>query len=229
VTRLKRKVPAKASAKRKVPATRTAQARGKPPDKRATAAEQYFASPEAWRRWLERHHASRAELWVGFHRRETGRPSLTWPQSVDEALCFGWIDGVRQRVDDTRYRIRFTPRRERSYWSAVNLKRMQELVAAGRVTPAGMRAYEARDESRAEAYSFEQRHSVAFAPEDEARFRREAKAWSFFESCPPYYRRTTTFWVVSAKREETRQKRLATLIEDSAAGRRIAGLRREKQ
>ena len=186
----------------------------------------FFATPAAWRRWLAEHHATVGELWVGFHKRATGRPSITWPEAVDGALCYGWIDGVRQRIDDERYRIRFTPRRARSAWSAVNVRRAKELIAEGRMTPVGLRAFEARDEA-ATAYTYEQRAAPAFAPADERRFRADTGAWRFWEASPPSYRRIATFWVVSAKRAETRERRLATLIAESAAGRRIGPTRRD--
>jgi uncharacterized protein YdeI (YjbR/CyaY-like superfamily) len=185
----------------------------------------YFASPEAFRRWLERHHASATELWVGFHKRATGRPSMTWPESVDEALCFGWIDGIRKRVDDDRYVIRFTPRRSRSIWSLVNLRRVKALIEAGRMCPAGLAAYEARDPKRSGLYSFE-RAAAQFSPSQEKRLRANARAWAFFESRPPWYRRVATHWVTSAKQEATRERRLEALIRDSAAGLQVGPLRR---
>jgi len=178
----------------------------------------YFASPEEFRRWLEAHHATEGELWVGFHKRASGVPSPTWPESVDEALCFGWIDGVRRSVDAARYAIRFTPRRPRSIWSAVNLARARELVAAGRMQPAGLAAFEGRDEERTRRYSYERREAQLGA-EDEERFRAAPGAWEFYLAQPPWYRRTTAWWVTSAKREATRRQRLERLIADSAAHR----------
>jgi uncharacterized protein YdeI (YjbR/CyaY-like superfamily) len=184
----------------------------------------FFATPAAFRRWLAKHHDSETELWVGFHKRATGKPSLTWPESVDEALCYGWIDGLRQRVDEARYRIRFTPRRASSIWSAVNIRRMPELIAAGRVAPAGLAAFEKRDEAKSAIYAYEQRKLAAFSPEDEKRFRRNRAAWKFFEAQPPGYRRMMTFWVVNAKREATRRKRLDALIDRSAKGERFEAM-----
>jgi len=143
---------------------------------------------------------------------------------VDEALCFGWIDGVRRRVDDTRYTIRFTPRKPTSTWSAVNVTKMSELEVAGRMTAAGREAFERRREDRTGMYSYEQRHLAAFEPAAERRFRASRKAWSYWQDQPPSYRATATFWVTSAKREETRERRLSKLIEDSAAGRRVPPL-----
>lgn len=187
----------------------------------------FFRSPEEFRVWLEGNHAGESALWVGFHRKATGRASMTWPESVDEALCYGWIDGVRRKIDDERYAIRFTPRRPGSNWSAVNLRRMEELLKDGRVRPAGRAAYEARDPSRTDAYSFEQRDRATLPEEFEREFRAHADAWAYFERQPPGYRRTATWWVVSAKREDTRRRRFSTLLEDSAAGRRIGLVRRD--
>ena len=184
----------------------------------------FFPSPAEFRKWLKRNHASVRELWVGFHKRATGRPSMTWPQSVDEALCFGWIDGIRKSLDAERYVIRFTPRKPSSIWSAVNTRRANELVKEGRMQPAGAKAFKARDPKRSGVYSFEQREAAKLSPAAEAQFKRVPKAWAFFHSLPPGYRKVATFWVVSAKREETRASRLERLIEDSAAGRRIAVL-----
>lgn len=186
----------------------------------------FFASPAEFRAWLEAHHAAAAELWVGFHKKGTGRPSLTWPESVAEALCFGWIDGVRKSLDAESYVIRFTPRRPQSTWSAVNLAMMEELVAAGRVAPAGLAAYERRSAAKSATYSYEQRRQAAFDADLERRFRAAKRAWAFFATQPPGYRRLVTHWVVSAQREATRRSRLAKLIECSAAGRRLPGLER---
>jgi uncharacterized protein YdeI (YjbR/CyaY-like superfamily) len=184
----------------------------------------FFATPAEWRRWLSKHHASAAELWVGFYKRGSGRPSITWPESVDEALCFGWIDGVRKRLDDERYVIRFTPRRPGSIWSVVNVKRVGALTRRGRMRPAGVRAFEKRTATRTAVYSFEQRSQIRFPPALVRRLKESADAWRYFRSEAPWYRRTVTFWIVSARREETQLKRLDTLIKDSAAGRRIGGL-----
>lgn len=186
----------------------------------------FFATPADLRRWFEKNAARKADLLVGFHKRGSGKPSITWPESVDQALCFGWIDGVRRRIDDTRYSIRFTPRRKGSNWSAINIARAKELAAAGLMTPAGLAAFEARRDDRSAIYSYEQRQNAALAPEQEKRFRKNAKAWRFFSAQPSWYRRTAAHWVTSAKKEETRERRLATLIADSAAGRAIGPLTR---
>lgn len=179
----------------------------------------FFATPAAFRAWLEAHHADAPELLVGYYKKGTGRPSLTWPESVDEALCFGWIDGIRRRIDDERYSIRFTPRRPRSSWSAVNLRRVGELIQAGRMTPAGLAAFEARDAARSAGYSYEQRHQARLEPEQEARLRADPKAWAWFQSRPPSWQRAAVYWITSAKRPETRERRLAQLIEHAAEGR----------
>jgi uncharacterized protein YdeI (YjbR/CyaY-like superfamily) len=184
----------------------------------------FFATPDEFRAWLERNHADADELLVGFHKKGSGRPSIDWPQSVREALCFGWIDGVRRSLDDERYTIRFTPRRRGSIWSAVNVRTANELIEAGLMRPAGLAAFEARSEKRSGVYSYEQRKTAAFDPEQERSFRADAAAWEFFQAQPAGYRRTATWWVVSGKREETRARRLTRLIEDSAAGLRLAHL-----
>jgi uncharacterized protein YdeI (YjbR/CyaY-like superfamily) len=184
----------------------------------------FFASLTEWRAWLETHHAEVEELWVGFYKRDSGRPSITWPESVDGALCFGWIDGVRKSLDETSYKIRFTPRKPRSIWSAINIRRANELSKLGQMHPAGMVAFEKRDGDRSAIYSYEQRKSAKLPPEFEKKFRGQKDAWKFFQSRPPWYRRTSTYWVISAKREETRQKRLAVLIDCSSRNRNIPSL-----
>ena len=181
----------------------------------------YFAHPDEFREWLEQHHDTARELWVGFHKKETGRPSLTWPQSVDEALCFGWIDGIRKSVSTEAYVIRFTPRKPTSIWSNVNIRKVEALVENGRMRPAGLRAFEARDAKKSGIYAFEQRKKARLAPVEEKAFRANKTAWKFFQAQPPGYRQIASWWVISAKRAETRARRLATLIGDSAAGRRI--------
>lgn len=181
----------------------------------------YFATPVDFRVWLAANHATAGELWVGFYKKGSGRPSITWPESVDEALCYGWIDGLRKRLDDKRYVIRFTPRRRGSIWSEVNQRRVAELSAAGRMQPAGLAAYEARDDDKSRLYSYEARHQP-LDPAYETEFRADVAAWAYWEAQPPHYRRGATHWVMSAKREETRRRRLAALIADSAARQWIA-------
>ncbi|HXT21015.1 MAG TPA: YdeI/OmpD-associated family protein [Thermoanaerobaculia bacterium] len=181
----------------------------------------FFAKPEDFRRWLQEHHESEKELLVGFYKTGSGKPSITWPQSVDEALCFGWIDGVRRRIDDESYSIRFTPRKPTSNWSAVNVKRIGELMAEGRVAPAGKRAFEKRSDKKTGIYAYEQRHQIELDPAFEKELRRNAAAWRYFEAEAPWYRRLVIFRTMSAKKEETRWKRLRELIESCAAGRRL--------
>jgi uncharacterized protein YdeI (YjbR/CyaY-like superfamily) len=184
----------------------------------------FFATPAQFRSWLEEHHESETELLVGFYKKASGKPSITWPESVDQALCFGWIDGVRRSLGDEAYTIRFTPRKARSNWSAVNVARMNELAAEGLVHPGGVAAFERRSDDRTAIYSYEQRKNATMPPEYEQQLRADAAAAEFFDSQPPWYRRTATHWVISAKREATRERRLAQLIEDSASGRRIGPL-----
>jgi uncharacterized protein YdeI (YjbR/CyaY-like superfamily) len=184
----------------------------------------FFATSDEFRAWLEKHHATATEVLVGFHKKSTGRPSMTWTESVREALCFGWIDGIRRSLGDEGYTIRFTPRKPRSNWSSLNVRHVEELIREERMTPAGLAAYEARTPERTGVYAFEQRHAARLEREQEERFRADPKAWEFFQAQPASYRQTAIYWVVSAKREETRARRLATLISDSAAGRRLAQL-----
>ena len=184
----------------------------------------YFRDRAAFRTWLLKNHAAASEILVGYYKKDSGKPSLTWPESVDEALCFGWIDGIRRSIDAASYSIRFTPRKPRSIWSAVNIKRAKELIALNRMQPAGLRAFEARTDDKSAVYSYEQRHAAALPPDLEKRFRVEKKAWEYFEAQPPSYRKAAIWWVVSAKREETQQRRLAKLIDDSNHGRRIPAL-----
>jgi uncharacterized protein YdeI (YjbR/CyaY-like superfamily) len=184
----------------------------------------FFETPAEFRAWLEEHHGDEPELLVGFHKKGSGRPSMTWPESVDQALCFGWIDGVRRSLGEHSYTIRFTPRKPRSTWSAINIKRAKELVAEGLMRPPGLAAFERRSEDRSGIYSYEQRKEAKLDRAAEQEFRANRKAWAFFSEQAPSYRRTATYWVISAKKEETRHKRLKTLIEDSAQGRRLRHL-----
>jgi uncharacterized protein YdeI (YjbR/CyaY-like superfamily) len=183
----------------------------------------FFGSPAEFRAWLQANHETAAEKWVGFHRRATGRPSMTWPESVDEALCFGWIDGLRKGLDAERYTIRFTPRRRTSNWSAVNLRRVPELVALGRMQPAGLRAHEERDRRKDAIYSYENRPRD-LAPEYQAELAANPEASAWFDAQPAGFRRTATYWIMSAKQEATQRRRLAQLIGDAAAGRRPTAL-----
>jgi uncharacterized protein YdeI (YjbR/CyaY-like superfamily) len=184
----------------------------------------FFETPEAWRAWLAEHHATATEVEVGFRRRASGLPSLTWSEAVDEALCFGWIDGVRHSVDETSYRNRFTPRRKHSTWSRVNIAKAEALIAGDRMEPAGLAAFQARREADSGVYSFEQERPAALPPAYEAQLRADAAAWADFSARPAWYRRAVAHWVTSAKREATRERRLAQLIECSGQGRTVPPL-----
>jgi uncharacterized protein YdeI (YjbR/CyaY-like superfamily) len=187
---------------------------------------QFFPSSSAWRAWLEKHHAHRQELWVGLYKRYSGRPSISWPESVDGALCFGWIDGIRKSIDDLSYKIRFTPRKPRSVWSTINVKRATVLSTLGLMHPAGLAAFEKRDGDRSGVYSYEQRKKAELPAAYIRKFRASPYAWKFFQSQPRGYQRICSFWVISAKKDETRLKRLAALIEHSGQQRKIPALAR---
>jgi uncharacterized protein YdeI (YjbR/CyaY-like superfamily) len=186
----------------------------------------FFDSPEAFYAWLEQNHETETEVYVGYWKRHTGKPSLTWSQAVDQALCFGWIDGRVNTIDGDRHRQRFTPRKPGSNWSKINIEKVARLREAGLMRPAGEAAFERRRDDRSGVYSFERGEDPVLEPEQEKRFRANAAAWEFFQSQAPWYRRTAIHLVVSAKKPETRERRLAQLIEDSAAGRRIKQLAR---
>lgn len=184
----------------------------------------FFRSPEEFRRWLASNHDRLDEQWVGFYKKDSGRPSITWPESVDEALCYGWIDGLRKSIDGVSYRIRFTPRRPRSHWSKRNLQRMSQLLAEGRVESPGLEVYEGRDLGREGQASYEQQ-PVELPGEYRAHIEAVPDAWAYFQAAAPSYRKQVSWWVVSAKREETRRRRLGILIESCAAGEVIPPLR----
>ena len=183
----------------------------------------FFPTPEEFRAWLEDNHGSAAELLVGFHKKASGHPSISWPESVDEALCFGWVDGVRHGIDDNSYTIRFTPRRPGSTWSAVNVRRARTLIAGGRMAAAGIVAFEARTEDRTGQYSYEQRPDELIEPYA-GMLASHAPAHRFFAHQTPSYRRAAIWWVISATQEETRRERMQKLIELSAQGRQIPQL-----
>ncbi len=186
----------------------------------------FFARPDHFRAWLDKNHATEQELQVGFYKRESGQPSITWPESVDCALSYGWIDGVRNSIDEISYRIRFTPRKPTSTWSAINVKRVAELTKLGLMRPAGAKAFEARKGDKTGIYAYEQRKNAKLPPAFEKQFRANKKAWEFFRAQPPWYQRTASYRVISAKQEETCKKRMDQLIKDSAAGRTIKELTR---
>lgn len=187
----------------------------------------FFRTSAAFRKWLARNHDRASEIFVGFYRKDSGKGGLTYVEALDEALCYGWIDGVRMRVDHESYAQRFSPRTSSSYWSAVNIEKAKALHAAGRMMPAGLAAFERRDETRAARYSFEA-GTPAFDAAALKTFRSNRKAWAYFSASPPGYRRLMTFWVMSAKRQETRDRRLATLIACSAREQRIPLLKPPK-
>ena len=187
----------------------------------------FFATPAEFRAWLAKNHEKADELWVGFYKKDSGRPSITWPESVDEALCVGWIDGIRKTIDAESYKIRFTPRKATSTWSAVNIARVAELTREKRMKPAGLAAFERTVGSEVRHLRLRATAERGAHAAEEKQFRANAKAWKFFQAQPAGYRKTATWWVISAKREETRAKRLATLIEDSAAGLPIRQLDRK--
>ncbi len=184
----------------------------------------FFATPAELRDWFDANHETADELWLGYYRKSTGRPSVDWSQAVDEALCVGWIDGVRRSVDDTRHVQRFTPRRKGSTWSAINVAKVATLTNEGRMRPAGLAAFEARTAANTAIYSYE-RAAAAFSPDEEARLRAKPAAWADWEARPPSYRRAVTHWVTSAKGAATRERRLEALIADSAAGRKVGPMR----
>jgi uncharacterized protein YdeI (YjbR/CyaY-like superfamily) len=186
----------------------------------------FFATRGELRAWLDEHHETATELWVGLHKKGSGRPSLTWPEVVDECLCFGWIDGLRHGIDAQSYMNRITPRKPNSNWSAVNVRRVEELTRQRRMRAAGLKAFRERREDKTAIYSDEQRHQAKLDPPQERRFRSKKQAWEWFQTQPKGYRTTAVYWVMSAKRPETRERRLDALIEDSAKGRMVPPLRR---
>jgi len=181
----------------------------------------FFKTPAALRRWFKAHHATSAELWIGFYKKDSGRGGVVYKQALDEALCFGWIDGMVRSVDDACYMQRFTPRRPRSNWSAVNIAKMRALIAEGRAQPAGLAAFERRTPERSAVYSYEQRQAAALSPAERRAVKANPAAWSFFEAQPAHYKRTVALWIQSAKKAETRERRLASLIDLSARGRMV--------
>ena len=187
----------------------------------------FFESPSKLRAWLVKHHARETELWVGFHKKRSGKASITWPEAVDALLCFGWIDGIRKSIDEVSYTIRVTPRKSKSKWSAINVKRIQELKKLGLLHATGLKAFEVRTAEN--TYSYEQRNVAKLGERFEKVFRTNKAAWGFFRSQTPSYQRTATWWVISAKKEETKLRRLERLIEDSARGRSKAPLKRPEK
>jgi uncharacterized protein YdeI (YjbR/CyaY-like superfamily) len=188
----------------------------------------FFQSPDHFRQWLAKNNATAKELYVGFYKKASGKRSITYPEARDQALCFGWIDGVRNKIDEISYTNRFTPRKPNSVWSEVNIVRVKELAKLGLMTDAGLKAFEAREEHRSNRYSFENKPKQ-FPPEFDRKLRTNSKARQFFEAQPPWYRRTSMFWVLSAKKHETRLKRLHELIADSEKEQWVKPLRRAQR
>jgi uncharacterized protein YdeI (YjbR/CyaY-like superfamily) len=186
----------------------------------------FFKGPAEYRAWLEKNYQTATELWIGYHRKATGKPSLTWEQTVDESLCFGWIDGIRKSIDGESFKQRVTPRRPRSVWSQINVRKIAELTEAGRMQPAGLAIFEKRDHTR--TYSYETLAAPLGAAREKV-FRANKKAWAFWDAQPPGYKRIASWYVVSAKQDATRQRRLERLIVDSAAGRRLGMLEPKKK
>ena len=186
----------------------------------------FFTTPAELRAWLEAHHDTEPELLVGFYKVASGKPSVTWPEAVDQALCYGWIDGVRKSIDGTSYTIRFTSRKPGSTWSIVNIRRASELIADGLMRPAGLKAFQGKTDEKAGTYSYEQRRGADLDESQRALFQANEKAWSYFQAQPPWYRKAAAWWIISGKREETRSKRLATLIDCSERGQPVPPLTR---
>lgn len=181
----------------------------------------FFRSATDFRKWLAANHVTASEVWVGFYKKGASKRGISYSDAVDQALCFGWIDGVRKGVEEDAYAIRFTPRKPGSIWSAVNIAKVDKLQKEGLMEPSGLAAFERRDPKRSKIYSYEQREA-SFDDDQLRRFRKNKAAWAFFERQPPSYRKGATWWVTSAKRDETKERRLTQLIADSAAGRRVA-------
>lgn len=181
----------------------------------------FFPTPADLKQWFDEHHETEKELLVGYYKKDTGKPSITWPESVDEALCVGWIDGIRRSLGDDSYTIRFTPRKPTSNWSWVNIARVEVLTGEGRMKPAGLAAFAARKENKSGIYAYEQRDQAELTPAEIEQIKANPQAWDFFERQPNSYRKSVLWWIVSAKQEATRARRVATLIEDSANGRTV--------
>jgi uncharacterized protein YdeI (YjbR/CyaY-like superfamily) len=181
----------------------------------------FFESAAHFRAWLQVNAGSATELLVGLHKVGSGRASISWTESVDEALCYGWIDGVRKRINDSAYQIRFTPRKPGSIWSAVNIAKFEQLVAQGRMTPAGAAAYSHRRDEKSVVYAYEQAATAELSVEELRTFKRQKAAWTYFEATPPSYRKVVLHWVTTAKKQETRASRFAKLLQACVAGERL--------
>ena len=181
----------------------------------------FFKTPAEFRAWLKKNHKTAGEIIVGYYKKSSGKPTMTWQESVDEALCFGWIDGIRRKYSEDSYGNRFTPRRAGSNWSAININRVQELIKLKRMQPAGLAAFERRTEAKSRVYTYEQKSLQPFAPAIEKKFKANKKAWAFFEAQPPYYRKLMSGWINGAKAEETQLRRLEKLMAACELGKRI--------
>ncbi len=188
----------------------------------------YFKTPADYRKWFEKNYTKATELWVGFYKKDSGKPSITWQESVDQALCFGWIDGIRKSIDEQSYKIRFTPRRPTSIWSEINIKKIEELKKLNLVTKEGWDIFINRRPEKSNRYSFEQRKNSELPDEFIKKIKANKKAWEYYSSQPSWYKHTSTFWIISAKQEGTKLRRLEQLIKDSAESRMIAPLNRKK-
>jgi uncharacterized protein YdeI (YjbR/CyaY-like superfamily) len=187
---------------------------------------EFFATPSKLRTWLARNHHKTGEVWVGFYKKKSGKANITWPEAVDAALCFGWIDGVRKSIDEISYAIRLTPRKPGSTWSVINIKKAQALIKLGLMHPSGLQAFQLRAKERSGIYSYEQRQNLKLDREYEKKLRTSKRAYDFFRAQSPWYQRTSIFWIMSAKKEETRRNRLAALIQCSQEGRPVKPLAR---
>lgn len=181
----------------------------------------FFTSPDRFRAWLEKNSSKSVEIVVGFWKVKSGQPSMSWSQSVDEALCFGWIDGVRRKIDDQSYQIRFTPRKKGSIWSAVNIAKFEKLRQSGKMTKAGEDAFSFRTQERSKVYAYEQTEQPNLIPIELQQFKKNKTAWAFFQTCPPSYKKVVMHWITTAKKPETRLQRLLKLIEACSAGKRL--------
>ncbi|MES2704690.1 MAG: YdeI/OmpD-associated family protein [Bacteroidota bacterium] len=189
---------------------------------------QFFATKADLFQWFKKNYKKETEMLLGYYKKDSGKPSVSWPESVDVALCFGWIDGIRRSMGDESYNIRFTPRKPASIWSAVNIAKVEDLMAQGLMTPEGIAAFEKRKENKSRIYAYEQ-ETVTLSTAYEKQFKANKGAWKFFGSMAPWYQKTATNWVMSAKQESTRNSRMKTLIEDSAAERKIKSLSYDKK
>ena len=188
----------------------------------------FFSSPDKFRKWLHENHLKKEELWVGYYKKATGKPSITWPESVDQALCYGWIDGIRKSINEESYMIRFTPRKPKSHWSKVNINKVKELKKKGLMMPSGIAAFRKLSEDNSEKASYEQKR-IKMPGKYLEIIKKNKKAWAYFQKETPSYRKQVTWWIISAKQEATRTKRLGILIKDSEDGQRIGPMRWSKR